>query len=74
MDGHKLKMKVRVVIEYDAVAKSYAAYCPELPGCTSCGDTEQGALRQFKQALKLYFEPKPVKLSKHARIMEVTLR
>ena len=70
----KVKMKVRVVIEYDPEVKSYAAYCPELPGCTSCGVTEQDALRKFRCALKLYFEPTPVKLSKHARVLEVTLK
>jgi predicted RNase H-like HicB family nuclease len=67
-------MRVRVVIEFDSEVKSYAAYCPELPGCTSCGDTEKEALRNFKEALKLYFEPNPIKLSKDARVYEVGLK
>jgi len=37
-------MKFRVVVKYDPQAKSYAAYCPELPGCCSAGDTEEGYL------------------------------
>ena len=52
-------MKIRVIIEFDPVTESFAAFCPELPGCASCGDTEKGALRNFKAALKLYFEPTP---------------
>ena len=50
-------MDIRVVIEYDEHTKSFAAYCPELPGCTSCGDTEQEALNNMKEAIKLFFEP-----------------
>lgn len=67
-------MKIRVVIEWDPEAGSFAAYCPELSGCTSCGDTEREALKNFKEALKLYFEPNPVKISRAARVVEVMLR
>ena len=67
-------MKVRVVIEHDPEAGSYGAYCPELPGCTSCGDTEEEALSNFREALKLYFEPTPIELSEGARVVEVTLK
>ena len=38
-------MKLRVVVEYDAEVRGYAAYCPELPGCTSAGDSEEEALK-----------------------------
>jgi predicted RNase H-like HicB family nuclease len=55
-------VKVRVVIEYDPEVSAYAAYCPELPGCTICGDTERQALQRFKQALRHYFEPAPVRI------------
>ena len=44
-------MKFRIVIEYDPVTKSYAAYCPELPGCCSAGDTEQEAVENAKEAI-----------------------
>jgi predicted RNase H-like HicB family nuclease len=50
-------MKIRVVIEFDPVTKSYAAYCPELPGCTSAGDTEEEAYENMKEAELLYFHP-----------------
>ncbi len=50
-------MEIRVVIEYDEHVKSFAAYCPELPGCTSCGDTEEEALGNMKEAIELFFEP-----------------
>ena len=52
-------MKFRIVIEYDPETKSYAAYCPELPGCCSAGDTEKEALDNAKEAITLYLEPSP---------------
>ena len=50
-------MKFRIVTEYDPETKSYAAYCPELPGCCSAGDTEEEALANAKEAIALYLEP-----------------
>ena len=53
-------MKFRIVVECDSETKSYAAYCPEFPGCCSAGDTEQEALENVKEAIFLYLEPTPV--------------
>lgn len=50
-------MKFRAVVEYDQVTKSYAVYCPELPGCASAGDTQAEALENIKEAIQLYLEP-----------------
>jgi len=50
-------MKFRVVVEYDPETRSHAAYCPELPGCCSAGDTEEEALQNAKEAISLYLEP-----------------
>ncbi|MBI5281934.1 MAG: type II toxin-antitoxin system HicB family antitoxin [Candidatus Solibacter usitatus] len=47
-------MKFRVVLEYDAEAVSWSAVCPELPGCTSAGDTEQEAQAGIEEAIRLY--------------------
>lgn len=33
----------------------YAAYCPELPGCTSAGDTEEEALEDATEGIALYW-------------------
>ena len=64
-------MKVRVIVEYDAEVGSYAAYCPELPGCASAGDTEEEALEDIKEAIALYLEPSPVKISPQGKVFEV---
>jgi predicted RNase H-like HicB family nuclease len=64
-------MKLRVVVEYDPEVKSYAVYCPELPGCASAGDTEEEALENIKEAIALYLEPSPVKISPRGRVFEV---
>ena len=52
-------MKIRVIIEYDEETDSFAAYCPELPGCASAGDTEEEAIENIKEAILLYLEPFP---------------
>jgi predicted RNase H-like HicB family nuclease len=64
-------MKFRIVLEYDPETKSYAAYCPELPGCCSAGDTEDEALKNVKEAIALYLEPSPVELSPDEKVFEV---
>ena len=66
-------MKFRVVLEYDRETKSYAVYCPELPGCASAGDTEAEALKNVKEAIALYLEPSPVKLKGAGKVVEVEL-
>jgi len=50
-------MKWHVVTEYDPEVNSYAAGCPELPGCCSAGDTEAEAMENIKEAIALYLEP-----------------
>lgn len=64
-------MKFRIVTEYDSATDSYAAYCPELPGCCSAGNTEKEALENMKEAISLYLEPSPVKLNPDEKIFEV---
>ena len=66
-------MKFRVVLEYDPSARAYAVYCPELPGCTSAGDTEEEALSNIKEAIALYLEPSPLKLGQDGKIVEIEL-
>jgi predicted RNase H-like HicB family nuclease len=44
------------VLEWDSCAKSFAVYGDDEPGCTSCGDTEEEAIQNMKEAIKLYFQ------------------
>ena len=64
-------MKFRIVIEYDEETESYAAYCPELPGCASAGDTEAEAMANIREAIALYLEPAPLKPLAHQKIVEL---
>jgi predicted RNase H-like HicB family nuclease len=61
MDSNRVSvywfMKFRVVLEFDPVAKSYSAVCPELPGCASAGDTEEEAHQNIEEAIRLYLKP-----------------
>ena len=50
-------MTFRVVLDYDPVARSYSAVCPELPGCTSAGETEAEARQNIAEAIRLYLAP-----------------
>lgn len=50
-------MTLRVVLEYDDVTNSWAAYCPGLPEINSYGAAEEEASKNFKEAAELFFEP-----------------
>lgn len=66
-------MDLRVIVEYDAETNSYSAVCPELPGCTSCGDTKQEAMENVKEAIELYLEPDSKEISPSATVYEVSV-
>lgn len=51
-------MKIRVILEQDPETGEWSAYCPQLPGCASCGTTEEEALENIKEAIALYLEPR----------------
>ncbi len=47
-------MKVTVIIEKDEFG--YYAYCPELKGCHTQGDTLDEVLQNIKEAVELYLK------------------
>lgn len=49
-----MKYKFTVVIEKDE--HGYFAYCPELQGCYTQGETYEEALENIKDAIKLHVE------------------
>ncbi|RLE13186.1 type II toxin-antitoxin system HicB family antitoxin [Candidatus Aerophobetes bacterium] len=46
--------KVSVVIEKDE--HGYYAYCPELKGCQTQGDSLEEVLKNIREAIELYLE------------------
>ncbi|HAV63795.1 MAG TPA: hypothetical protein DCY13_15700 [Verrucomicrobiales bacterium] len=52
-------MKLRLVVEHDAMTNRWSAVFLELPGCASAGDTEEEAVGNAREALELWFEPSP---------------
>ena len=54
-------MKVNVIIEKDQYG--YYAFCPELKGCHTQGDSLEEVLENIKEAIELYLET----LSPHER-------
>jgi predicted RNase H-like HicB family nuclease len=53
----KLNFKLRLLVERDKETGRWSAVFPELPGCTSAGDTESEAIANAREALDLWFEP-----------------
>jgi len=47
-------MKVNIIIEKDK--NGYFAFCPELKGCHTQGDTLEEVLENIKEAIELYVE------------------
>jgi predicted RNase H-like HicB family nuclease len=66
--------KWRVILEQDLETGDWAVYCPELPGCASCGETEEEALNNIKEAIELYLQPDDIELLPHTLIREVILQ
>ncbi len=52
-----MKYKVSVVIEKDKYG--YYAYCPQLEGCQTQGDSFEEVLNNIKEAVELYLETMP---------------
>lgn len=49
-----MSYKVSIVIEKDEYG--YYAYCPELEGCQSQGDSLEEVIANIKEAIELYLE------------------
>jgi predicted RNase H-like HicB family nuclease len=49
-----MSYKVNVIIEKDE--HGYYAYCPELEGCQTQGETFEETLKNIREAVELYLE------------------
>jgi predicted RNase H-like HicB family nuclease len=61
----------RVVLEQDTETGEWAAWCPELPGCASAGDTEAEAIENMREAIALYLQPDEIPFAPNAILREV---
>ncbi len=52
-------MRLQIIIEADEDV--FTAYCPELPGCVTYGNTKDEARKNIKEAIELYLRPDPAK-------------
>ncbi len=64
-------MKWRVILELDEETGDWAVWCPELPGCASCGKTQEEALENIREAIELYLQPDSFPLASSAITKEV---
>lgn len=53
-----MSFKVSVIIEKDK--HGYYAYCPELDGCQSQGETLEEVMANIREATELYLETLPL--------------
>jgi predicted RNase H-like HicB family nuclease len=66
-------MKWRVLLEEDSETGEWAVWCPELPGCSSAGETQDEALANIREAIELYLQPDPIDIPGRAQLREVTV-
>ena len=69
-----MSYKVSIVIEKDEAG--YFAYCPELEGCHSQGDSLEDVIKNIREAIELYLETLPedeIKDSLSKEILTTTL-
>jgi len=69
-----MSYKVGIVIEKDE--HGYYAYCPELEGCQSQGDSLEEVIANIKEAIELYLETlseEEIKESLSKEILTTTL-
>ncbi|MFQ5807369.1 MAG: type II toxin-antitoxin system HicB family antitoxin [Phycisphaerae bacterium] len=66
-------MRWRVILERDGETGDWAAWCPELPGCASAGETEDEALANVREAIELYLQPDPIDLNPGAVTREIVV-
>jgi predicted RNase H-like HicB family nuclease len=59
-------MKVKVVLERGDDGY-YSVHCPALRSCWSQGKTREEALNNIREALELYLEPDPARLTQDDR-------
>ena len=52
-----MNYKVSIVVEKDEYG--YYAYCPELEGCQTQGDTLEDVMSNIKEAIELYLDTLP---------------
>ena len=66
-------MKWRVILQQDEETGDWAVWCPQLPGCTSAGCTQDEALQNIREAIALYIEPDDPDLTPGAIVREVVV-
>ena len=66
-------MKLRLVVQLDPECGRWSAEFPEIPGCTTAGDTEAEAIENAREAVALWFEPRDIQLESGARVLELAL-
>jgi len=62
-----MKIKKKKILEYTAIFQEekeggFSVWIPDLPGCASQGETLEEAIKNIKEAIKLYLEESDIKI------------
>ena len=66
-------MRWRVLLQQDIESGDWAAWCPELHGCASAGETEDEAISNIREAIELYLQPDSFELAADTITREITI-
>jgi predicted RNase H-like HicB family nuclease len=64
-----MSYKVSIIIEKDEYG--YYAFCPELEGCQTQGDSIEEVIRNMKEAIELYLETLSADELRHSMSKEI---
>ncbi len=64
-------MRVKVILERGEDGY-FVAHCPALKSCWSQGKTREEALKNIREAVELYLEPRLDRVPKEAEVVELT--
>jgi len=56
MGKRKIELKYRLEINWSPEDNAYVVNVPELPGCTTHGDTRENALQMAEEAIEAYID------------------
>ena len=62
-----------LLLDFGPDTNCCSAVCPDLPGCSSAGVTEDQARTNIEEAIRLYMAPAEFTLPETAKLSEVTV-
>ncbi len=65
-------MNIQVIVE-PGEDGYFVAHVPALPSCWSQGKTREETIENIREAIDLYLEPEPTKLTENQEVVEIVI-